>query len=105
MEKNFLTIKDEYVKRTKNICTISGGIFNELQEVDNEETFKNILERAIQLEEEIESLSDKIEIENLTISQQYMIRFACRVYGAQINEFMEISWKRVYKEIFGNEEE
>ncbi len=106
MEKNFLEIKNEYVRITKDFCILSEDIFKELQEVTEEDELRNILERAISLKKEMSSLSDKIEHENLTIPQRYMIRFACRVYGdgAQLNEFMEISWERLYKKIFGNGE-
>lgn len=103
MEKNFLEIKNEYLTITKDFCILSEEIFNELQEVTEEDKLKNILHRAISLKKEMSSLSDKIEKENLTVSQKYIIRFACRV-GAQLNEFMEISWERIYEEIFGNKE-
>ena len=93
--------KEEMVKETKIINGELNNLFNKFSQINTEEELKEVLIEGETLREKILNQSKKLEKQNLSKSDEYIIRFNLTglVDLAKMEKFMDIDFEEIKKEL------
>lgn len=93
--------REEMVEETKVINKELNDLFNKFSQVNTEEELKELLIEGETLREKILNQSKKLEKQNLSTSDEYIIRFNLTglVDLAKMEKFMDIDFSEIRKEL------
>ena len=93
--------KKELVEETKVINKELNDLFNKFSQINTEEELKELLIEGETLRKKILNQSKKLEKQNLSKSDEYIIRFNLTglVDSAKMEKFMDIDFEEIKKEL------
>lgn len=93
--------KEEMVKETKVINGELNDLFNKFSQINTEEELKELLIEGETLRKKILNQSKKLEKQNLSKSDEYIIRFNLTglVDSAKMKKFMDIDFEEIKNEL------
>lgn len=93
--------KKELVEETKVINKELNDLFNKFSQINTEEELKKLIDEGETLREKILNQSKKLEKQNLSKSDEYIIRFNLTglVDTAKMGKFMDIDFEGIKREL------
>ena len=93
--------KKELVEETKVINKELNDLFNKFSQINTEEELKEVLIEGETLREKILNQSKKLEKQNLSKSDEYIIRFNLTglVDPAKMKKFMDIDFEEIKRSL------
>lgn len=93
--------KEEMVEETKNINERVNNLFNQFSQINTEDELKELLEKGIDLQNQITAQEEKLKRQGLTEAEAYIIRFNLTgiVELAKLEKVMEIDFSEIKEEL------